>query len=356
MESKETVTVRRISAEEAERWDSLVDASPQGTVFHTWAWVSTVASHARMSLLGQTLKPVFHPLIAEYKGRDIGLIPLYEFKGQFLKYVFSPPPNTYLTYLGPCLNFPEGLGQTTWETLHRKFHNALTEYLRSIGAHCVCIHTPPGYEDMRPYLWQGYQVTPLYNYVIDLKKPLEEILPKSNSDFKRNLRKAEKDNYTISEGSSQDVEKLYQLHSLRYAQQDIDIPVTIEYLQDLWEVMHPKRLQMIKAELNGEFISASIQTCFKGKVSAWFGSPKITQMGLGANDLIKWTIIKSAASNGYTEFEEIWANEERLNRFKTKLDPSLNFCYSVVWMNTPLTIAYAVRKFLIGGKIWGANL
>jgi CelD/BcsL family acetyltransferase involved in cellulose biosynthesis len=356
MDTGEKVTLRRISDGDRERWDSIVDASPHGSVFQTWDFASAMGRYARMILLREMIKPVFHPLIAEHNGRDIGLVPLYEFKGRFLTYVFSPPPQTFVTYQGPCLNFPKNLSQSSRERLHRGFQNSVNEYITDLGAHCTRIRPPPGFDDARPYLWLGYEVTPVYNYVIDLRRPVDEIFQDGEPNFRNKVRRTEKEGYSVSEGSFDDVERLYRQQQKRYTEQGLSFNLSLDYLRDLWEHVPKGRLRILKIERNDEYVNASIEAYFKGRVVGWIGNTKV-QSAIGSpNDLLFWETVNRSASEGFIEYENIWANDERLNTFKTKLNPSLNMYYSVVRMNRTLSLAYGIKRFISGGKAWGAGL
>jgi hypothetical protein len=355
MDPKNPVTLRRISADEKGRWDSIVDASPHGTVFHTWDWVSAMAKHSWLRLLGQTIKPIFHPLIAEYEGKDIGLIPLYEFRGRILNYIYSPPPHTEVSYLGPCLTFPEGLKRTRWEVMHRGFHKAVEDYMAALGIQCVRICTSPGYDDLRPYIWGGYIVTPLHNYLLDTKRPLEEILS-TKQDYKRRLRKLAEQGFTSRLGSFDDVKKLHHQKQARLEGQGFSMIVTLEYLRDLWESCYPNRMHIIVVEQNGQYISSVLTTSYKGKVIEWMGMQKIASGSISPNELLHWESIKWAVSYGYREYENIGADEVRLNEFKTKLNPGLSRFHYVVRMNRTLSLGYAVKRFVKGNKVFITGL
>jgi hypothetical protein len=353
-EGVEEITLKKVTNADENHWDSLVESSPQGTVFHTWAWVSAMAKHSRISLFGETIKPVFHPLIAENHGKAIGIMPLYEFPGRFVNYIFSPPPHTAVTYLGPCLKIPDNMKQGNHERLQRGFQNAIEEYIAKIGANCIRIRPPPKFNDARPYLWLGYEVTPLYNYVLDLQRPIEEIFQQSEPSFRNKVRRTEKEGYTVREGSFKDLEKLYMQQKARYEEQGKQIEIELEYLQDLWMNMPPGRLRMLIVEKRGEHVTATIEAYYKGRVYGWIGNPKSQSVRGSPNDLLIWEVIKYAVSNGYMEYENIWANDERLNPFKTKLNPHINRYYSVVRMSRPLSMAYQIKKSIFGRGIWSA--
>jgi hypothetical protein len=356
MDEGDKVTLKRITAEERERWDSIVAASPYGTVFHTWPWVTAMAKHGWMKLMGGKVTPVLHPLIAEHKGKDIGLIPLYELRGRLLTYVLSPPPHTDVNYLGPCLNNPKDMKQSAYEKQQKIFHNALDEYLGNLGAQCSWIRTAPGDDDMRPYLWRGYTTTPLFNYSLDLRQPLDAIFEKSDYAFRRRVHKGERDGFVTVEGTFADVEALYRIQECRYLEKGLCMNLTLDYLKDLWDGLHPGKMQVFRAELDGEVYNATITTTYKGKMIAWFGNSKNPSKTENMNDFLNWNTIKWAVSHGCTEYENSWAIEERLNDFKTKINPSLNKFYSAVRMNRPLSLLHGVKTAVFGGKIWGAGL
>jgi hypothetical protein len=356
MTADNPVKLRQISEEEKARWNALVEASPHGSIFHTWPWVNALARHGWMKVLGERLKSTFHPLIAEYEGKDIGIIPLYEYRGRILKYVVSPPKYTDVSYLGPILNFPENLKRSSWEHLHRNFHDAVDDYIKNLGGDCVWIRTPPGYDDMRPYLWQGYNVTPLYNYSLDLRQPTERLFENTREDFRKRVRKAEREGYVVSEGSFSDVEKLFSQQNKRYDEKGMHMNISLDYLKELFDGSEPGSIRVFKAELKGEFVSASVRTFYKKKVTGWFGSPKNTSTGGNPNDLLHWSVIKLAASQGYEEYENVWANEESLNDYKTKINPRLNVFYSVTRMKPHLSSIVALKKYVKGGNAWGAGL
>jgi hypothetical protein len=342
------VILRKISPDESALWDSIVDASPHGPVFHTWAWVCAMATHGRLKHMRQSMEPTFHPLVAECDGKAVGLIPLYAFHGRVFNYVTSPPPIAHVTYLGPCLNFPDDLNQSGRERLHKGFTDAVDKYIRGLGAHLAWIRTSPGYEDVRPYLWGGYDVAPLYNYVIDLSRPLDVIWTNCRQDFRNQVRKAEREGFTTAEGSFEDVEKLYDMQNRRYQDKGFGIGVSLEYMRQLWDTLSPERMRIIKAELKGEFASATIQTYYKGKVTSWMGVPKPAIGAGNPNDLIFWDVIKRSSSLGCKELEVIGANNEPLTHFKTKVNPGMNCYFGIVRRCRALSLIHEVKHSLYG--------
>jgi len=350
MNANGKITLKRIREDEADRWDKLVDSSPHGTVFHTWDFVSTMAEHARMRILGGDIKPTFHPLIVEHDGRDIGLIPLYEFRGGLIRYVFSPPPHTAVTYLGPVLNFPEGLRQSTWEKTHRMFHDAVEEYLKRLRPQAIRIRTPPGYTDMRQFLWRGYHVSPLYNYVLDLARGVDALSEGLGSDNRKTLSRTERAGYEVSEGSLSDVERLFRHQESRYLEQGLDMNITLEYVKDLWGRCGNVKLKVFVIRRGGEYVSATLEATYKGKMSGWVGLPRSNSKAGDPNFLLMWDVIKWGASNGFREYETIWANQERMNEFKTKVNPKPSTYYSALKMSAAFKLTRSLKSALMEKK------
>jgi len=64
------------------------------------------------------------------------------------------------------------------------------------------------------------------------------------------------------------------------------------------------------------------------------------------NDLIHWRIIRDAIDEGYTTYDLVGANTERLCRYKSKFNPALRTYYSMTDGMTGMnTAAKLYRKF-----------
>ena len=75
----------------AELWDSTVDQSPYGLLFHKWDFLKIAEKHTGWMLLPYGV----------YKGkRLLSLFPLFYKRDLLIKSVFSPPPLSCIPYLG----------------------------------------------------------------------------------------------------------------------------------------------------------------------------------------------------------------------------------------------------------------
>jgi hypothetical protein len=70
-------------------WDQFIDNSPHGLLFHKWNFLKTIELHSGYELLPYGIN----------KGESlICVIPLFYKKIMGLKLLFSPPPQTILTF------------------------------------------------------------------------------------------------------------------------------------------------------------------------------------------------------------------------------------------------------------------
>jgi hypothetical protein len=92
-----------------------------------------------------------------------------------MKLIFSPPPQVMVPYLG----FVMGPGYAGPKQKRKEAYleavSEITAEIRKIAPNYVKMLTEP-FDDIRPFRWQNYDVD-IYEYVIDLTRPTEEIRP-----------------------------------------------------------------------------------------------------------------------------------------------------------------------------------
>jgi len=102
------ITFKEAGDDQQKEWDDIVASSSHGTIFHTWKWLRIVEKHTKMRFL---------PLMA-YKGNElVALYPFFIQKRGIFSLAFSPPPQTYLLYLGPVIRGYDALKQDKKESL-----------------------------------------------------------------------------------------------------------------------------------------------------------------------------------------------------------------------------------------------
>jgi hypothetical protein len=312
-----SVTLR--VCEEECKWDALVEKSSHGTIFHTWKFLKTVEKHSGSKL---------YPLVGYNGTEPVGLYPLFFQKRLFLRMVFSPPPHCTVHYLGPLLIEREEVKASKKELTFLEFQKATDDFIyKDLRANYVSIVTSPGVKDSRPFIWDDYEVKPLYNYQLDISADLEDTVRKSRKGLQWDIRKAEKNGVKIRVGGSEDLIKVYESNERRYQEQNKADLTKKEYVMELFSVLDPGRFVVLVAEQNGIYVGGIIMLCYNKKAIGWMGPSKPAIKGLAVNDLLVWELVKKFKSEGYSLYEE-GGNTERLCDFKTKYDPFLEPYFS----------------------------
>ncbi len=303
---------------EREKWDMIVENSPHGTIFHTWEWLKIVEKHVNMRL---------YPIIGTRGTTVVGIYPIFLHK-RLLKSVFSPPPWVAVPYLGPVILEYEKLKQDKKESIFIEFQRSVDDFIREeMRAHYSLIKTAPGIIDARPFKWNGYMVEPIYNYVIDLRKGADFAWKMFKRELRKNISIAQKKEISVSEGSKEELEWIYETIVTRYEEQNRKTSLSKGYLIDLFNTFHPQNMKIFVAKYNGDIISGAIKICYKNKLLSWIGHAKTELRGI-PNDLLQWEVIKWAVEHGLEYYELVGANTERLCHYKSKYNPNLSICFS----------------------------
>jgi len=310
---------------DAEEWDKLVEASPHGTIFHTWKWLKIVEKHTNSKL---------YPIIG-YKGSTpIGVYPLFYSKIGFVRLVFSPPPRALLLYLGPAFVGYNKLKQSRRETLFLEFQEAVNTLIRfELKSNYTRIRSSPWLIDSRPLRWTGYDIEPLYTYVIDLTKGIEHIWSNLNRKLRISIEKSKKEGVSVENGDKEDLEFLRSSLYRRFEEQGLKPQRKYykHYLQDLYKEFYPQNMRIFIAKYQGERVGGLVTLCYKGWAALWMGIPKTDLKGIYPNDLAQWEAIRWACESGFRQYEEMDAGDDpRLRHFKAKFNPELVPWYSAV--------------------------
>ena len=314
------VIVENARDSDSRQWDALVEASMHGSIFHTWKFLKTIERHSASRL---------YPLLG-FRGTEIiGLYPLYFSRKFPLKMVFSPPPHCAVPYLGPVICGYQGFKQSERETVYVEFQKAVDDFIASeFGADYVSIYTPLGLMDSRPLRWAGYRVEPLYEYLLDLSVGPDVIWSQLKKKLRNNISRERRQDVTISPGSREDLERIYEMMLNRYKEQGRVVNVPKDYLMELYDTLHQQNMRIYVAKHGEEIHGGLIDLYYKGKACSWIGNSKPYSDNVSSNDLLQWEAICHAYDSGCRYYEEVGAGIERLCRYKSKYNPSLRVYFS----------------------------
>jgi len=316
------IELKLATSKDTKDWDDLVEKASFSTIFHKWEWLKIVEKYTNGKL---------YPVIAYRGDTPAGVYPLFYSKKNFIKMVFSPPPRTLLLYLGPIFTDFESLKQSKRESLLIETQERINEFIMGFKPNYIRIRTVPGLIDSRHFKWTGYEVEPLYTYMVDLSGGIENVWKGLRKELRRNINKAQVEGVTIEEGFIEDLHYIDEALTRRFEEQGESRKSYKPYLSELYNSFHPHHLKIFVAKYKGERITGQIVVCHKDRVSLWAGSPKTSFLRGTPNDLLQWEIIKWACEEGYKRVEIMDAGDDpRLRHFKAKFNPELVPWYSAV--------------------------
>jgi len=302
------------------RWDRLVERAPASTPVHRYGGLRALAEHA-----GATL----HPL-AGYKGQEpVGLFPVFEKAKGPVSAVFSPPPDLKVSYLGPVTHNLEKLKQRKRERRHRRFVEGCLDYLdETVGPSYAHFRTGVDYADPRPFLWNDFEVTPRYTYVVDLERDPDDLFAAFSSDARSNVRSAGDADCEVYEGGREEIVRIVEQVKARHDEQGKSYLVTPAFVTDLYESLPDGAVRPYAVAVDGEFAGGMVVLEDDDTVYRWQGGAK-PDASLPVNDVLDWQIMQDAIERGRSGYDLVGANNPRLCGYKAKFAPTLRTYHSL---------------------------
>lgn len=301
--------------EDKELWDSFVDESPYGLLYHKWDFLNIIEKHSGYKLIPNGI----------YKGDElIAIFPLFFKKLWGLKTIFSPPPKTGVPYLGFIVGKKyDNLKQNKKEGILNLIANEIDEEIKNFSPNYVSISTVPNLMDIRPFKWNNYKTDILFTYVIKLNRTLNQIFDSFHKNLRKQIKQSERLNLKMSQSNNLSI--FWELQKTRYEEQGLNYPISTNYLNALIKT-YPQNIGLYYLHNNnGNIVGAVITQEYK-KFSLWIGNTKTQNW---ENEYIIWKLIQKAKTENYQKFENIGANTKHLCQFKSKFNPSLEFYFTI---------------------------
>lgn len=332
----------RSPAGDRDRWNRAVERSPGATVLHRHEALSIMAEHSGTRAV---------PLMGFDGDELVGLFPAFALSKGPVTAVFSPPPHLWVQKLGPAFVDADGLEPHEAERRRHAFLDAAFEWLQAeLRPRYVRVLTSDRSDDPRPFAWNGFDVTPEYTYVTDLRPGADELLSRFSSDARRNVREAEGTDYEVVLGDGGDVIDIMEQVIRRYEEQDVPFAVPPEFPRALHDRLPEGSIRPYVIRVGGEFRGGLIAYDDGETVGRWYGGVKPgDDVDLSVNDLLDWHVMRDAIERGRSFYDLIGAGDPRLNRYKAKFAPELRTFFRAERTSLPMeALMGAYRR--IGGS------
>ena len=299
-------------------WDTFVDESASGRLFHKWDFMRITEKHTGFTFLPYGV----------FKGNElICTFPLFRKQMHGLTVLLSPPPlQSVIPYLGFVMSRRyDTAKQSKKESMLKEVAEEIEDELAVLAPNYLAITQVPGFIDVRRFLREGYDARIHFSYVIDLAPPLPEIWNGFSSNLRTKLRKVEKSGYRFEK--STDLSTFYSTVAERFGEPDMNIPmISRSYFEDLFRA-YPDELGLYYLyDADGAVTGVQATQEYKA-FTLWMGAPKMT--ALPGNEFLQWLLLSQAKEAGYRQMENVGANNENLNLFKSKFNPSLTLFLEV---------------------------
>ncbi|RQH00375.1 lipid II:glycine glycyltransferase FemX [Natrarchaeobius oligotrophus] len=306
---------------EADEWNRYVERSPGTNPFFR-------AEALRLQADETGTRP---HLLAGFKGQEaVGIFPVFELRKGPITGAFSPAPRSWSCYLGPSLLNVDKLKQRKADRRTKRFLEGCLEWIDDELSPQYSKFVAAEFDDVRPFVWNGYDVTPGYTYVIDLEGDEDELLGRFSGDARSNVRNADEADYVVEEGDVDDVERIVEQVSNRYENQGRTFHLSSEFARSAYDRLPDGAIRPYVCRTDGEFLGGILVVESDSTRYRWQGGVKPdTEVDLPINDLLDWHVMRDGLREGRERYDLVGAGVPSINRYKAKFNPRLETHYEI---------------------------
>ena len=270
-------------------------------------------------------------LLAGFKGQEaVGLFPVFEYRKGPITGAFSPAPHSWSCYLGPSLLNVGKLKQRKADRRTKRFLEGCIEWIDREISPLYTKFVAAEFDDVRPFIWNGYDVEPGYTYVVDLDGSEDDLLKRFSSDARSNVRNADEGAYEIEEGTNDDVERIVEQVANRYESQGKSFQLSPEFARAVHERLPDGSIRPYVCRVDDEFLGGILVVDSEQTRYRWQGGVKPdTDVDLPINDLLDWHVMRDALRDGIETYDLVGAGVPSINRYKAKFNPRLETHYQI---------------------------
>lgn len=202
-------------------------------------------------------------------------------------------------------------------------------------------------------LHNGFAYEEHLNYLIDLTRPVDEIMQSIGARTRKNIRRALRDErmQVVEVTQREQVGICYEL--LRQTYRAAQVPLADRSLFDAaFDVLYPKGMvKFLLVRIGDAYAAGSVELIFKGAIYGWYGGLDRTFSSYNPNELLIWHILEWGARNGFRVYDFGGAgkpNEEYgVRDFKAKFGGQLVCFGRNTCVHSPLLLKWSTWGYKI---------
>ncbi len=322
---------------DADEWNRYVDRSDGTNPFHRAEALRLQADDTDTTL----------HLLAGFKGQEpVGIFPVFEYARGPITGAFSPAPRSWSCYLGPSVLNIDKLKQRKADRRVQRFLAGCLHWIDEEIAPLYARFVAAEFEDVRPFMWNEYDVEPEYTYVVDLDGTEAQLLDRFSSDARSNIRNADESSYTIEEGGVADVGRIVEQVAKRYENQGRSFQLSTTFAESVYKDLPDGSIRPYVCRVDGDVLGGILVVESESTRYRWQGGVKPdVDVDIAINDLLDWAVMRDGLESGLDRYDLVGAGVPSINRYKAKFNPRLETTYNITAGSFGLDLAIdAYRK------------
>jgi lipid II:glycine glycyltransferase (peptidoglycan interpeptide bridge formation enzyme) len=172
--------------------------------------------------------------------------------------------------------------------------------LDPVGAQVTQHLTDHGWRDQR--VTDGFgSGQPQYTFAVPLEGRDEEaVLAAMNQQWRRNIRRADKEGVVVTRGERDDLARFHELY-VETAARDGFTPRGLAYFQTMWDAMtgeSPDRCALFLAEHEGDLVAATVYTRVGAHTWYLYGASSTSKREVRGSNAVQWAMMRAALEAG----------------------------------------------------------
>jgi len=151
----------------------------------------------------------------------------------------------------------------------------------------------------------GFAYEEHLNYLIDLDRPVEDIMQGIGSRTRKNIRRGlRREEVVVDEvANREEVSICYSLLRRTYAAAQVPL-ADYSLFEAAFDVLHPKdMIRFVLARVDDAYVATSVELLYKDVVYGWYGGVDRAYSRYNPNELLMWHILRWSAENGYRTYD-----------------------------------------------------